>query len=137
MIKKLLVLAAAAAMAVGLTACESDARVASRNLAKAAEQFELDHRIVFLNGITDRYLLTIEGRCSIEVQGRQRQLEVTCKVGEDANGISMVKKHHLGLSDNVSYFSEQLDGHGVNVFHYRVIFKPETIIPDIDLVTSG
>ncbi len=108
-----------------LTACTSDADVASRNLSVAAEQFEVDRRVVFLNGITDTYLLSIEGKCSIE--DFTTQLTVTCKVADGE-----FKKHFLGLSDNVSYFVEQLEPLGVDTYHYRVIFKPEVIIPDID-----
>ena len=33
-------------------------------------------------------------------------------------------------------FSEQINSKGVNVYHYKVAFKPELIIPDIDLKTS-
>jgi len=62
-----------------LTGCGSDASIASRNLSKAADMFEINRRIVFYNGITDSYLLTIEGRCSIEPT--KFQLEVTCKTG--------------------------------------------------------
>ncbi len=112
--------------AIALTACDTDATVASRNLSLAAEQFEIERRVVFFNGITDTYLLSIEGRCSIEDQ--EAQLEVTCKTGPDA-----FKKHFLGLSDNVSYFVEQLDAADVSEYHYRVIFKPQTIVPDIDV----
>jgi hypothetical protein len=119
----------AATIAVGavlaLAGCSSDADVASENLSKAADQFEIDRRIVFFNGITDTYLLTVEGRCSIADEGNQ--LEVTCKTGDD-----QYKKHFLGLSDNVTYFVEQLEPAEVDVYHYRVIFKPETIIPDVD-----
>lgn len=108
------------------TACfETDADVASRNLSTAADQFEIDRRIVFFNGITDTYLLTIEGRCSI--LDENGQLEVTCKVDKDR-----FKKHFLGLSDNVSYFVEQTESAKASVYHYRVIFKPETIVPNID-----
>jgi hypothetical protein len=108
-----------------LAACARDAQVASRNLAIAAEQFELDRRIVFYNGINGDYILTIEGRCS--VHDSTKQLEVTCKTGPND-----FKKHHLGLSDNVTYFSEQLTGADVNVYRYRVIFKPSVIVPDVD-----
>jgi len=108
-----------------LGACTTDADVASANLSKSAEQFEIDRRVVFINGITDTYLLSIEGKCSIEDQGNQ--LEVTCKTGDNE-----YKKHFLGLSDNISYFVEQLEGADVSVYNYRVIFKPEVIIPDID-----
>lgn len=119
-------------MLVGLvvTGCSSDADVASRNLSTAAEQFEIDRRVVFFNGITDTYLLSIEGRCSIEDQGEQ--LEVTCRTGGDE-----YKKHFLGLSDNVSYFVEQLGASKTNVYRYRVIFRPEAIVPDVDTQTSG
>ena len=42
------------------------------------------------------------------------------------------KKHFLGLSDNVTYFSEQIEGANVSVYHYRVTFKPQQILPDLD-----
>lgn len=121
---------AAAALLLILTGCSSDADVASENLSRAADQFEIERRIVFFNGITDTYLLTIEGRCSIEDEGNQ--LEVTCKVGED-----LFKKHFLGLSDNVSYFVEQTAPAQADVYHYRVMFKPETILPFVDAETSA
>jgi hypothetical protein len=109
-----------------LNAC-SDADIASKNLSKAAEMFEIDRRIVFYNGITSEYILTIEGKCSIKKDGKDNQLEVTCKTGIDD-----YKKHFLGISDNVTYFAEQLNSKKVSAYHYRVIFKPQTIIPDID-----
>ena len=111
--------------AMGLAGCQDDADVASYNLSKAADNFEIDRRVVFYNGITDTYMLTIEGRCSIADQSSQ--LEVTCKTGPDS-----FKKHFLGLSDNVTYFAEQLEGADVNVYHHRVTFKPQSIVPDID-----
>jgi len=109
-----------------MSGCSTDADVASYNLSKAADMFQINRRVVFFNGITDTYLLSIEGLCSIEDQGNQ--LEVTCKTG-----MAEYKKHFLGLSDNVSYFVEQLGNAKVSVFHYKVIFKPKTIIPDVDL----
>ena len=123
-----------AALALLLTGCSSDADVASHNLSKAAEQFEVERRVVFFNGITDKYLLSIEGRCSIEAgnTGVEGALEVTCKIDDNK-----FKKHYLGLSDNVSYFVEQLETVDVDEYHYRVIFKPESIVPDVDLETSG
>jgi hypothetical protein len=110
-----------------ITGCESDADVASRNLSKSADMFEVDRRIVFYNGITGDYILVIEGRCSLGNFDDAGELSVTCKVAENS-----YKKHFLGLSDNVTYFAEQLEGSRVGVYRYRVIFKPESIIPDID-----
>lgn len=117
-----------AAMALLAGCFESDADVASKNLSKAAEQFEVSRRIVFFNGITDKYLLQIEGRCSIEADnGVRGALSVTCKTGPDE-----FKKHYVGLSDNVSYLVEQTTGATVSATRYRVIFKPETIVPNFD-----
>jgi hypothetical protein len=42
-------------------------------------------------------------------------------------------KHFLGLSDNVTYFVEQIEGRPVSEQRYRVVFKPSVIVPDIDL----
>jgi hypothetical protein len=111
----------------GLAACTGadDADVVSENISKAADNFEVVRRIVMFNGITDQYLLTVEGRCNIVDEGNQ--LEVTCKLGDDA-----YKKHFLGLSDNVSYFVEQGEPVDVSEYHYRVTFKPQSILPDPD-----
>lgn len=105
-----------------------DASVASQNLSKAADMFELNRRVVFYNGITSEYILVIEGRLSICKDGMDNQLEVTCKTGP-----TEYKKHYLGISDNVTYFSEQLESASVSVYHYRVIFKPSTILPNIEV----
>lgn len=116
------------ASTVILAGCGTDAQVASHNLSKAADMFEINRRVVFYNGITEEYILSIEGRCSIVADTMDNQLEVTCKTSP-----SEYKKHFLGLSDNVTYFAEQLDGRDVSVYHYKVIFKPQSIVPDVDL----
>lgn len=117
---------------LAVAGCSNDAEVVSENLSKEADSFRVNRRIVFFNGITDTYLMTIEGYCSITADAADAQLEVTCKVGKDK-----YKKHFLGLSDNVSYFVEQVEALKVDPYHYKVIFKPEVIVPDIDLKTSG
>jgi len=127
--KKLITSALVLAAAFGLTACD-DADVASENISKAADNFEVNRRIVMFNGITDKYLMEVVGRCSITDEGNQ--LEVTCKTGKD-----QYKKHFLGLSDNVSYFVEQGEPINVSVYHYRVTFKPQSIIPDPDFRGSS
>ncbi|MDK4727426.1 hypothetical protein [Rhizobium phaseoli] len=119
---------AIAAMALVLLAgCDSDANVASRNLSQAADMFQINRRIVFYNGISGDYILTIEGLCSLGNNDGPKEVTVTCKTGPNA-----FKKHFLGISDNVTYFAEQIDAAGVNTYHYKVIFKPSVIIPDIE-----
>lgn len=121
----------AVAVALLLAACNA-ADTASRNISYESDNFKVMRRIVFVNGITDKYLLSIEGLCSITKDKEDNQLEVTCKTGD-----SEYKKHFLGISDNVTYFVEQMDGSNVDTFHYKVAFRPETLLPDIDLQTSG
>lgn len=116
-------------LGLSLTGCYRDAQVASKNLSYAADNFQLDRRIVFYNGITGDYVLTIEGKCSFDAVS-ERKVDVTCKVGDKE-----FKKHSLGISDNVTYFSEQLTSKGVSVYQYKVDFRPTTIIPDVDLKT--
>lgn len=127
--KKLFVAVFMIGMMMLMAGCQDDARVASHNVSKAADNFEVNRRVVFFNGITDTYMLVIEGRCSINDDGNQ--LEVICKTGDNT-----YKKHFLGLSDNVSYFVEQLEPASVSAYHYRVIFKPQAIVPNIDLKVS-
>lgn len=128
---KIITAGLAIAAVTALAACSRDAEIASYNLSAAADQFELERRVVFYNGITDSYMLEIQGRCSIEADGVDNQLEVTCKIGPDE-----YTKHFLGLSDNVTYFAEQIGTADVSVYHHRVIFKPQTILPDIDFVAD-
>lgn len=125
---KKLLLACAIIAGVTLSACVPAADVASSNLSRAADNFEINRRIVFYNGITDTYMLTIEGLCSLGNNDSSGQLTVTCKTGP-----SDFKKHFLGLSDNVTYFVEQIDSAQASAYYYRVIFRPTTIIPDIEL----
>lgn len=116
---------------LALSGCTSAADQANENLSKAAENFEVPRRIVGINGITDKVLFSVEGFCSIENDGRK--LDVTCKVSPDGS----VERTTLGLSDNVTYVSTQMGGKKVDLFRPRIIFRPETIVPDFDLSTSN
>ena len=103
----------------------TDADLASRNLSQAADMFELNRRIVFYDAIQGEHLLVIEGRCSLTKNGDM--VAVTCKTGPKS-----FKKHYLGLSDNVTFFSEQTDSSAAEIDHYRVILKPSAILPEIE-----
>jgi len=124
---KIVALLAAGALALGLAGCTSTgADVASRNISQDADNWKVNRRIVFINGITDKILFTVEGKCSINDQGNQ--LEVTCKIGPDA-----YKKHFLGKSNNVAYIVEQLESANVSEYHYKFTFSPATLVPDVEI----
>ena len=113
---------------LALAGCTTEADVASHNVSKAADQFEVRRRVVFYNGITDSYMLSIEGLCSLGNYDKPGELSVTCKTGP-----AEYKKYFLGLSDNVTYFAEQIGSVEADPYHYRIVFKPSTILPDIDV----
>jgi hypothetical protein len=126
-VKKVLTLALGLLMLGGIAGC-NQADVVSNNLSEEADRFNILRRIVFYNGITDEYILTVEGFCSLGNDRTQYELSVTCKTG-----VGDVKKHFLGRSDNVTYFVEQIDGANVDPDHYKVIFRPSVIVPDVDI----
>jgi len=118
----------AAVASIILAGCSREADLASQNLSVAADQFEVTRRIVFYNGITGEYILTIQGLCSLGNYDKSKDLSVTCKVGPKE-----YKKHFLGLSDNVTFFVEQIEPVTASPYQYRVIFKPLSIVPDIEV----
>lgn len=111
-----------------LTGCD-DASVVSRNISKKSDYFEVPRRVVFYNGITNEYILEVEWYCSLQWwwASSPDEIAIVCKDG------AWYKKHFLWLSDNVTYIVEQLDDVNVSANHYKVIFKPETIIPSIEI----
>ena len=128
--KKVITALAAVTLALGLGACSTDAEVARHNMDKDAEQFNIDRRIVFINGITDEYMLEVTGKCSYTPEGYQ--VVVICKTGDDE-----YVKHSMIRSDNTTVVVEQTEAVPVDVYHHKVIFRPESILPDVDIETSG
>lgn len=118
-----------------LAGCSSAADTTSYNLSQAAENFEVMRKISFINGISDKILLEVEGYCSVESADSflAGSVEVTCKIGPDK-----YLKHFLGLSDNTTYLVEQIQAtDNLDEWHYRWVIRPETLIPDIDVLGSG
>jgi hypothetical protein len=114
--------------ALTLVGCRQESDVAAENVSIAAHNFEVNRRVVFYNGITGDYILTIEGLLSVTPE--DKKLAVIVKTGP-----SQYKKHYLGVSDNVTWFCEQIESVKADPFRYRVIFRPTTIIPDMELKT--
>lgn len=104
----------------------SDAAIARRNLETAEQNFQVFRRVVFYNGITGEYILQLEGYLAIIVDS-DGDLVVTVKTTD-----GQYLKHYLGLSDNVTYFSEALAPNAVSDRQYKVVFKPISIIPTVE-----
>lgn len=125
--------AVAGAILVGTaaTACSSEADTASKNVSTAADNFKVQRRIILINGITDKYLMVVIGACSINIDD-PKNLVVTCKTGP-----GKYKKFYGGLSDNVTYTVEQGEPVSVSGYHYKVVFRPASILPDVDFKGSS
>lgn len=108
--------------------CESDAKKVSENISTAADNFEVQRKIVGVNTRTDKYLFYVEGRCSIERAG---DLIVTCKHGDND-----YRKHYVGSATDVAWVSTQEKGIDVSVYHTRIIIKPESLLPSLELSTG-
>lgn len=126
--KNKLLVGVALAASVLVTGCMPDSKVASHNISKAANSFEVDRRVVFYNGITGEHILSVEGKCSIAQKTQPPRVQITCKKGHRE-----FVRHQMGLSHNVTYFAEHLGTSDVSTFHHRIIWKPQSIIPDMDV----
>lgn len=114
---------------VALAGCGSAADTTSKNISKEAEQFKVGRRIVVTNSITDKPVFLVEGRCSFEVL--DRRLDVVCK-----DGPKKYTKASIGLGDNTTWASVQLGPINVSEYRTKIILRPESLVPDLDLVTG-
>lgn len=132
MSRKTKTLIAAIAAGLALSGCTSAADSANDNLSKASENFEVPRRIVGINAITDTVLFSVEGFCSYETGGDT--IEAVCLVNRASGEVTRTV---LGKSDNVTFVVTQLEGVKVDLFRPRIIFRPETVVPNFDLSTSN
>lgn len=120
------ILGGAAALALILTGCESDATVVDRNIATEAEQFNVQRTIIAINGITGETIAMVEGRCSFESSGRR--FDLTCKYGPED-----YRKHTLILGDQDSVYVAMEKGIDVSEYHTKIILKPQNALPEFDI----
>ena len=111
-----------------LTGCQHQSDVVSHNLSNAADNFQVARKITFYNGITGKDILVVEGLCSLGNNDPAGQLSVICKTGPHT-----YIKDFLGLSDNVTYLAEQLDGVDVSSVRYQVTWIPQTVVPNVNV----
>lgn len=110
----------------------SNADKVGENIGKEAEKFNVQRKIVGVNGITDKVIFIAEGRCSLETNDALLgALEVICKHGPDD-----YRKHFIGRADNVTFISTQVKGIDVSEYRTKFILRPESLVPDVDLMVG-
>lgn len=117
-------------MLSSLTGCswEDEADVASYNISKEADNFNIYRKITVINNQSDVVMLEFEGWCSITKDNDDNQLEITYRVGEDE-----YYKDFVGLNDRTTYLVTQLDGANVDKYHYEWLYHSEGNLIPIEL----
>lgn len=129
--KKKIVLAYLIGMIMtGLAGCswQDEADVASYNLSKEADNFNIYRKIKIINSQSDETLLEFEGWCSIYKDNTDNQLEITYRVGE-----GLYYKDFVGLNDRTTYLVTQVDGTNVDKYHYEWLYHSEGDLIPIEL----
>ncbi len=118
-------LASVAAIGVVAGCGTNDADVVSQNIATAADNFEINRRIIIINNESDKVIQLIEGWCNAEIE--PDVIRTTCKVPGGYH------KHINGRNSHTTFSIQQLDTANVSKDHYRVTFNPSVVIPDVEV----
>lgn len=122
--KKLIALFMTAVMAVSFAGCGREATRVSYNVSKEADNFNVVRRLTVINTRTDKCLMQMTGKISIEdvTGGIAVLVELDRKKG-------IYQKHWVYLNDNTMYTVEDLNGVGVSRYAYELEFMPQTLVP--------
>lgn len=110
---------------MALTGCsESEADRVSYNVSKQADNFNVTRRLTVINTRTDKCILQMTGKISIEdvTDGIAVLVEVDRKKG-------IYQKHYVYLNENTMYTVEDVTGVSVSRYAYEMEFMPQTLIP--------
>ena len=109
---------------VSMTGCGRQATIVSRNVSKEADNFNVTRRLTVINTRTDKCLLQMTGKISIEdvTDGIAVLVEV-----DRAKGI--YQKHWVYLNENTMYTVEDLNGVSVSKYAYELEFMPQQLVP--------
>ena len=110
---------------MALTGCSiSEADRVSYNVSKQADNFNVTRRLTVINTRTDKCILQMTGKISIEdvTDGIAVLVEVDRKKG-------IYQKHYVYLNENTMYTVEDVTGVSVSRYAYEMEFMPQTLIP--------
>lgn len=122
-----LIICAALTMLAG---CESQATHVSYNVSKEADNFNVTRRLTVINTRTDKVILQMVGKMSIEDQtdGIAALVEIDRERG-------IYQKHYIYMNEWTMYTVEDLNGVSVSAYDYEFEFMPKSII-DIKITAN-
>ncbi len=111
-------------VAVSMSGCGRQSAVVSRNVSKEADNFNVMRRLTVINTRTDKCLLQMTGKISIEdvTDG----IAVLVEVDRDKG---IYQKHWVYLNENTMYTVEDLNGVSVSKYAYELEFMPQELVP--------
>ena len=111
-------------VAVLMSGCGRQSAVVSRNVSKEADNFNVTRRLTVINTRTDKCLLQMTGKISIEdvTDG----IAVLVEVDRDKG---IYQKHWVYLNENTMYTVEDLNGVSVSKYAYELEFMPQQLVP--------
>jgi len=123
--KKFFIMVAVVVMLmVSMTGCVDQATIVSNNVSKEADNFNVVRRLTVINTRTDKCLLQMTGKISIEdvTDG----IAVLVEVDRDKG---IYQKHWVYLNENTMYTVEDLNGVSVSKYAYELEFMPQELVP--------
>lgn len=121
--KKVILASILTLSALCMTGCREADRV-SWNVSKQADNFNVTRRLTVINTRTDKCLLQMTGKISI--QDVTDGIAVIVEVDRENN---IYQKHYVYLNENTMYTVEDVSGIGVSRYAYEMEFMPQTLIP--------
>ena len=116
---------AVAILILVLVGCGREAEYVSRNISKEADNFNVTRRLTVFNTRTDRCMMQMTGRFSIQNEGNN---ELAVIVELDRNK-GIYQKHYVYLNEWTTYTVEDLNGVKVSRYDYELEFMPQTLVP--------
>lgn len=124
--KKLMKVIAAMSITAALAGCieEREADKVSYNISKQADNFNVVRRLTVINTRSDKCILQMTGKISIEDQ--KDGIAVLVELDRDKN---IYQKHYIYMNENTMYTVEDVSGVEVSRYAYEMEFMPQTLVP--------
>lgn len=123
--RKLIALLAIVAGIICMTGCGREANRVSYNISKQADNFNVTRRLTVFNMRTDRCIMQMTGKMSIQNEG-SNELAVIVEIDRKNH---IYQKHLIYLNEWTMYTIEDVTGAEVSRYAYEIEFLPQALMP--------